>query len=128
MRAWHIQIPDVFTVHHKYDNIGWTAILFPLLTKSSLNIFSLKLTCPPRSHNLNCTLPFLMLRWLNPMVGMVSSSNYPVAMVLTSVVLPAFWRPTSDISSSLVNNLDLIQSRIPSRNDFYLLWSINFKN
>lgn len=39
----------------------------------------------------------------------MSSSNFPVAIVLTSVVLPAFYNPTKAISNSFPKNSSLIQ-------------------
>lgn len=45
---------------------------------------------------------------------MVSYSKVPSVIDFTSVVLPAFCRPTMAISSSLLKNLDLIQERILS--------------
>ncbi len=44
------------------------------------------------------------------MVGIVSSSNVPSVMALTSVVFPAFWSPTMAIYNYLLKNLDFIQS------------------
>ena len=49
---------------------------------------------------------------------MVSSSNFPVAIVLTSVDFPAFYKPTIDNSNSLYQNKDFTQSTIFLKNIF----------
>lgn len=61
-------------------------------------------TCPPKSHILIVTPPFVTLRMLNPTVGIVSSWKPPVASTATSDDLPAFCRPTSDSSISRRKN------------------------
>ena len=45
-------------------------------------------------------------------MGIVSSSNFPVATVLTRVVFPAFYKPTKQISNSLPKNFSFNQSNI----------------
>lgn len=40
---------------------------------------------------------------------MVSSSNFPFEIVFTKVVLPAFYKPIIEISSSFLKNYSLIQ-------------------
>lgn len=72
--------------------------------------YSRKRGWPPKSHNFIFILPFLSWRWLNPIVGIVSSSNFPVEIVFTKELFPAYCSPTILISSSFVQNKDLIQS------------------
>jgi hypothetical protein len=48
------------------------------------------------------TAPLVTLRMLKPTVGIMSSWKPPVAITLTSDVLPAFCRPINDSSISFL--------------------------
>ena len=67
---------------------------------------SLKRSWPPRSHTEKETLPLRTRLKLNPIVGIESSSNSPVARVFVSVDLPAFYNPIMLISSSRLQSLE----------------------
>lgn len=79
---------------------GVSAVARPRPAPPSLAPHLPTLTCPPRSHILIVTPPFVTLRMLNPTVGIVSSRNDPVVSAPTSDDLPAFCSPTSDSSIS----------------------------
>lgn len=55
---------------------------------------------PPRSQILRVTFPCFTYLMFTPTVGMESSMNWPVCRELIRVLFPAFWRPTTDSSSS----------------------------
>ena len=87
---------------------------------------------PPISQSLMVTFPFVILRMLNPTVGIISSLNCPdcrvqlclkiscccltidsfTAITLTNVVFPEYCRPTSVSSISSFQKRLLNQSRI----------------
>ena len=75
---------------------------------------------PPRSQSLMDTLPLVTLRMLKPTVGIISSEKAPVANTLTSVLLPAFCRPTIVSSISCFQNRfrihDIMSSKSFARN------------